>query len=159
MGGGARAPALQRLMAVIRPASPADLGEIAAIERASFGDPWSLKSFADSLAHHFVRMNVAVDDAGVAGYSVVWVSGEECELANLAVDPARRGQGLGSILLDALLQQAHDEALQVMFLEVRASNETARRLYASRGFHEVGRRSLYYKNPSEDALVLRRDLG
>jgi ribosomal-protein-alanine N-acetyltransferase len=144
---------------VIRPAAPADLEAIAAIERASFGDPWSLKSFTDSLAHTFVRMNVAEDEAGIAGYSVVWVSGEECELANLAVDPARRRTGLGTLLLDALLQQAHDERLMVMFLEVRASNTAARRLYAGRGFHEVGRRPDYYKNPVEDALVLRRDLG
>ena len=145
--------------AAIRPATPADLDAIANIERQSFGDPWSLKSFTDSLSHHFVRMNVVEDESGVAGYSVVWVSGEECELANLAVDPARRGHGLGAILLDRLLQQAHGEGLMVIFLEVRASNTAAQRLYLSRGFHEVGRRSQYYKNPSEDALVLRHDLG
>jgi ribosomal-protein-alanine N-acetyltransferase len=144
---------------VIRPATTADLEAIAAIERDSFGDPWSLRSFADSLAHTFVRMNVAEDEAGIVGYSVVWVSGEECELANLAVDPARRRAGLGALLLDALVQQAHDERLLVMFLEVRASNTAARRLYAGRGFHEVGRRPEYYKNPVEDALILRRDLS
>jgi ribosomal-protein-alanine N-acetyltransferase len=159
VGGGARTPAAERLVSTIRAATAADLDAITVIERDSFGDPWSLKSFSDSLAHHFVRMNVIEDASGVAGYSVLWVSGDECELANIAVAPARRGQGLGSILLDALLRQASEEGLLVMFLEVRASNVTAQRLYASRGFHEVGRRSRYYKNPEEDALVLRRDLG
>lgn len=158
MGGGARAAAGQRLVATVRPATAADLGAISEIERASFGDPWSLKSFRDSLAHEFVRLYVVEDDAGVAGYSVVWVSGEECELANLAVDPARRRAGLGALLLDALLARAHEEALFVIFLEVRASNTAAHALYASRGFHEVGRRPMYYKNPAEDALILRRDL-
>jgi ribosomal-protein-alanine N-acetyltransferase len=142
----------------VRPATQADVAAIAAIESVSFGDPWSLKSFSDSLAHDFVRMSVVEDVAGVAGYAVVWVSGEECELANLAVDPARRRAGLGALLLDALLERAREEALFVIFLEVRASNTAAQALYASRGFHEVGRRPMYYKNPAEDALILRRDL-
>ncbi|MHB0963487.1 MAG: ribosomal protein S18-alanine N-acetyltransferase [Gemmatimonadaceae bacterium] len=146
-------------MPIVRPATEADLTAIAAIESVSFSDPWSLKSFSDSLAHSFVRMSVIEDDAGVAGYSVVWVSGEECELANLAVDPARRRSGLGAVLLDSLLERAREEALFVVFLEVRASNTVAQTLYASRGFHEVGRRPMYYKNPVEDALILRRDLG
>jgi len=146
-------------VAAIRPATVADLEAISVIERASFADPWSLKSFSDSLKHEFVRLNVLEDDGAVVGYSVVWMSSVECELANLAVDPARRGAGLGTMLLDALLQQAHDEGVLVMFLEVRDANAAARRLYASRGFHEVGRRPNYYNNPVEDALVLRRDLG
>jgi ribosomal-protein-alanine N-acetyltransferase len=143
---------------VVRAATPADLPAIVAIENASFGDPWSPRSFSDSLVHTFVRVRVVEDGRGVAGYSVVWVSGEECELANLAVDPTRRGEGLGALLLDALLREAHDERLRAIFLEVRASNVAAQRLYASRGFHEVGRRAGYYKQPDEDALVLRRDV-
>jgi [ribosomal protein S18]-alanine N-acetyltransferase len=147
-------------VAVIRHALPLDLAEVDVIERASFADPWSLQSFRQSLARTFVRINVAEDEeAGIVGYSVVWMAGDECELANLAVDPRRRGSGLGTLLLDAVLQEAHEEGSLVMFLEVRASNAAARQLYASRGFHEVGRRTAYYRNPEEDALVLRRDLG
>lgn len=146
-------------MTAVRAAAAADLDAIVEIERASFGDPWSLKSFRDSLAHDFVRVLVLEDDGVVVGYAVVWVSSVECELANLAVSPARRGAGLGAQLLDAVLRQMHEEGLLVIFLEVRASNAAARRLYASRGFHEVGVRPNYYKRPVEDALVLRRDLG
>jgi ribosomal-protein-alanine N-acetyltransferase len=143
----------------VRPATPLDLIEIDGIERQSFGDPWSMQSFRESMARSFVRMNVAEDEQGVAGYSVVWMAGEECELANLAVDPARRGQHIGSLLVDAAIREAGAEGAMVMFLEVRASNTVAQGLYSSRGFHEVGRRPKYYKNPTEDALVLRRDLG
>lgn len=143
----------------VRPATPMDLEDIEAIERQSFGDPWSLASFRASLARSFVRINVAEDVAGVAGYSVVWMSGEECELANLAVEPSRRGEGIGAFLLDAAMVQAATEKAMVMFLEVRAGNEAAKALYARRGFHEVGRRPKYYIKPEEDALVLRRDLG
>jgi len=143
----------------VRPATPLDLDDIEAIEQQSFGDPWSLESFRTSLSRSFVRINVAEDVAGVAGYSVVWMAGEECELANLAVEPGRRGEGIGAFLLDAAMVQAATEKVQVMFLEVRAGNEAAKALYARRGFREVGRRAKYYKNPEEDALVLRRDLG
>lgn len=146
-------------MARIRAAVEADIAAMAVIEQASFADPWSERSFRESLVREFVRTLVVEDDEGIAGYAVVWNAGDECELANIAVDPQRRGGGFGSMLLDALLQQAHDEGALVMFLEVRDSNEVARRLYASRGFHEVGRRHAYYKNPTEDALVLRLDLG
>jgi len=159
MGSGAWTAAGQRVVPTVRAAAPDDLDAIAAIERASFGDPWSRKSFGESLAHDFVRMSVVEDGAGMAGYSVVWISGDESELANFAIDPARRRTGLGTALLDVLLKETHDEGAQVMFLEVRSSNIAAQRLYASRGFHEVGRRAMYYKHPDEDALVLRRDLG
>ncbi len=158
MGGGARSAAGGRFVITVRSATEADLDAIAVIEQASFGDPWSRKSFSESLARDFVRVSVVEDGTGIAGYSVVWTSGEECELANLAVDPARRGAGLGARLMEALLAQAHADGAMVMFLEVRASNAAARQLYEARGFHEVGRRPMYYKNPSEDALVLRRDL-
>lgn len=144
---------------VIRHALPLDLAAVGVIERASFSDPWSLQSFRQSLSRTFVRINVAEEEDVVLGYSVVWMAGEECELANLSVDPARRGSGLGALLLDVAMREAHEEGSLVMFLEVRDSNEAARRLYAGRGFHEVGRRKAYYRNPEEDALVLRRDLG
>ena len=159
MGGRARPAARRRMSVRVRPATPLDLQAIEAIERQSFGDPWSLQSFRTSLSRNFVRTSVAEDDLGVAGYSVVWMAGEECELANLAVDPRRRAQGVGAALLDAAIERAAAEGVLVMFLEVRASNETAWQMYTRRGFHEVGRRSRYYKNPEEDALVLRRDLG
>lgn len=179
MGGGARPAALKRVTgrrppkkhASAAPATPApegpriraavdaDLDAIVRIEQLSFGDPWSRKSFSDSLERSFVRTCVVEDAQGIAGYSVVWHTGEEAELANLAVDPARRGAGLGALLLDALLADAAREGAMVMFLEVRDSNAAARALYASRGFHLVGRRKQYYQNPVEDALVLRRDLA
>ena len=159
MGGGPRAAAGRRLMAIVRHALPLDLAAVEVIERASFSDPWSLQSFRHSLSRTFVRINVAEEDGMVAGYSVLWMAGEECELANLAVDPARRGSGFGTLLLDAAMLEAYAEGSLVMFLEVRASNEVAKGMYARRGFHEVGRRKAYYRNPDEDALVLRRDLG
>src|SRR5207253_2646093 len=89
------------------------------------------------------------------GYVVAWFAADEGEIANLAVDPPARGRGLGAALLDAALAEASGRGVTAVYLEVRESNATARRLYASRGFVEVGRRRGYYRKPPEDAIVLR----
>jgi ribosomal-protein-alanine N-acetyltransferase len=104
---------------------------------------------------------VAADDATdeVVGYILVWFAADEAELANIAVAPAMRGQGVAAALLDEALASAGHRGTARMFLEVRDSNVRARELYESRGFEEVGRRRRYYRRPVEDALILRRTLG
>lgn len=103
---------------------------------------------------------VLPDDAAgrVAGYGVLWWAADEGELANLAVAPRARRQGVASRLLEALLEAAAREGLRSVFLEVRVSNREAIDLYRKRGFLEVGRRRRYYTRPVEDALVLRLEL-
>jgi ribosomal-protein-alanine N-acetyltransferase len=83
---------------------------------------------------------------------------DEGELANLAVAASDRGQGVGAALLDAMLDDASARGTLQVYLEVRESNAAARRLYASKGFEEIGRRKQYYRSPTEDALILRRTL-
>ena len=97
------------------------------------------------------------DDAepAVLGYVIAWFVLDEGEVANIAVAPAARGLGIGGCLLDATLAEARGREVAHLFLEVRESNTVARRLYASRGFIELGRRKRYYRHPVEDALVLR----
>jgi len=99
---------------------------------------------------------VAEDQATgeVSGYSIALSVLDESEILNIAVDPTRRGLGLGGLLLDSAMGQARSRGAAAVFLEVRESNESARRLYASRGFNEISRRKKYYRNPAEDALVL-----
>lgn len=136
-----------------------DLPAIVGIERAAFSDPWSLQSFRDALEHpavHFVAART--DDGLVVGYVVAWLVADEGEIANLAVTPEVWGSGVGARLLDAALHEAADRGVVNVYLEVRDSNERARRLYRSRGFEEVGRRRGYYRRPVEDAIVLRRTL-
>jgi len=138
-------------------ARPADIDDILAIERVAFSDPWSADSFRDALEHPAMYFACARggDDA-VLGYVVAWFVSDEGEIANLAVDPARWGGGVGKILLDAALAEGARRGAESVYLEVRESNARARRLYASRGFEEVGRRKGYYRRPEEDAIVLRR---
>jgi ribosomal-protein-alanine N-acetyltransferase len=155
-----RAPAAD---VALRPAADADLDEIVAIERLAFSDPWSRHSFEQLLGNPAVRFTVAErrfgHASGVAGYAVAWFVVEQAEIANLAVAPSARRHGVGARLLDDVIAHAADRECDALFLEVRDSNVAARALYVSRGFRQIGRRRNYYRNPIEDALVLRRDVA
>jgi ribosomal-protein-alanine N-acetyltransferase len=177
MGGGARTGAAGALTpggatphapggAVVRPATIADIAAVADIERSSFPDPWSAPAFAALLGRREVHFVVAAPAspegadpvAGpVLGYAVAWFVVGEGEVANIAVHPECRGQGIGATLLDDVLRSATRARVTAVFLEVRESNEPARALYTSRGFQQVGRRRNYYRSPREDALLLRWD--
>jgi len=143
-------------VANVRPATLADVQAIAEIERASFGDPWSEASFRGTFANEGAVVLVAVRDERLLGYCVAWTIGDEAELANLAVAPDARRQGVGALLLDALLSELDAGGGATVFLEVREGNAAARSLYESRGFGVSGRRKTYYRAPVEDAILMRR---
>ena len=158
MGSHARsvAPAVSR---TLRRARAADLPDVAALERVCYPDPWPASSFAslpDNPRVFFVVMRDLNDR--LTGYAIAWHVMDEGELANLAVAPDARRQGIASELLDAVLEDARERGTAQVFLEVRESNSAARALYSARGFDEVGRRKGYYRHPVEDALILRRTL-
>jgi [ribosomal protein S18]-alanine N-acetyltransferase len=150
----------ERLAVTLRRADAGDLDSVVAIERASFSDPpWSRDSFIALVDSPRAYFTVACESpAGVViGYVVAWFVADEAEIANLAVAPDRRARGVGSRLLDAALAEARLAGARVVHLEVRDSNVPARALYGSRGFSAVGRRRRYYRDPVEDALLLRRE--
>ena len=131
----------------IRPARLADLAVIAAIQAASpEAAQWNP---ADYLKHH---CRVCEVKGCVAGFLVTREVGPgEREILNLAVDPAERRTGIAR----GLLANALESAKGAWFLEVRASNAAAIRLYESAGFHHAGRRPEYYYEPAEDGIVMR----
>ena len=144
----------------VRAATARDLDAVVAIERASFADPWSRDAFEHALDANGVRFEVACGAAGnVVGYVVGWTVADEGEVANLAVAPDARRTGIAATLLDRVLARARSEGVTTLHLDVRESNAAARALYARLGFREAGRRRGYYRKPTEDALVLRLDLG
>jgi len=145
---------------LIATASADDVREVVALESVAFADPWSARSFHDALLHTAVYFACARrrDDRRLVGYVVAWFAADEGEIANLAVDPDVRRQGIGKKLLDAALAEGGSRGAESIYLEVRDSNASARELYGSRGFQEVGRRPKYYRRPVEDAIVLRRTL-
>lgn len=140
----------------IREARQADLAEIVRIERASFGDPWSESTFHAILTRSNAELLVAGEDAGPpCGYAATWWVEDQGELGNVAVAEEVRGRGVALALLDAAFSKLRDRGVRECFLEVRESNEAARRLYERLGFSVVGRRRNYYRRPAEDALVMR----
>ena len=143
----------------LRRAVPADISRVAEIERDSFSDPWSAAAFRSALAEDRMLFVVAESSAGeLLGYVVAWATVDEAELANLAVTRTARGEGIGKALVDAALRFGEDRGCVCVYLEVRESNAAARAVYASRGFEQVGRRRRYYREPVEDALLLRAAL-
>lgn len=161
MGSGSRPNAAFLTGMVLGAATAADIPDVAALERACYADPWPPSAFASLPDNARVFFHVAREHArsSVAGYVIAWYVLDEGELANLAVAPEHRRRGLGTKLLDAMLSDAAARGVSDVCLEVRDSNAEARRLYGSRGFLEVGRRKGYYRNPLEDALILRRTVG
>ena len=139
----------------VRPARSDDLESVARIEADSFSTPWSASTFASLLERAGPVLLVAEGQDGVlVGYAVMWSYGDQGELANIAVASGWRGFGIGSRLMDAILEAAEQTGVRELFLEVRESNTRANVMYEHRGFELVGRRPQYYERPREDALVL-----
>ena len=98
-----------------------------------------------------------VDDAVIA-FLIARTTFGEMEILNLAVSGIYRRRGIGTRLVADRMDTVQHGNTKVAFLEVRESNEAARAFYAKIGFRETGRRPQYYNFPTEDAIVLRRDL-
>ena len=140
-------------------ADETDLDGVLAVEAESFTNPWTREMYAwelqnRSVCHIFV---VRTESCRVAGFCAFWLVFEEIHINNLALRPAFRGQGIGTALLDRVFSEARALGARRATLEVRASNEGARRLYERFGFYVAGTRRNYYTNPVEDALILWRD--
>lgn len=138
---------------MIRNATLDDLAAVNEIERASFADPWRAADFRAALGATLFL--VAVRHDAVAGYVIARQAADEGELLNLAVAPGERGRGVGSALAVCAIGALRDQGVGAVYLEVRESNAAARRLYGRLGFAPVARRARYYRDPPEDALVLK----
>ncbi|MBP3436241.1 MAG: ribosomal protein S18-alanine N-acetyltransferase [Clostridia bacterium] len=127
------------------------LQTLAALEACCFADPWSEDALREELKNPLARFLVALCDGEVAGYLGCHHIVDEAFVANVAVFPAFRRQGVGRALVEAAKEQA--AALYRLTLEVRASNAPAIALYRSLGFVEDGIRPHFYAHPTEDAVL------
>ncbi len=143
----------------IRPMTRADIPAVATLESEIYPEPWSPRVFFDELAMDNRRYLVAVEESGAPiGYGGLLIVEGDAHITTIAVAPAARGRQLGTRLMLRLVDEAVAAGTQHLTLEVRASNETAQRLYERFGFEPVGRRKNYYKD--EDALVMwATDIG
>lgn len=129
---------------------------IAELEALCFSDPWSEKSIAYELNNPLSLWLVAEVDGRVAGYIGSQTVPPESDVMNVAVHPDFRRQGIAETLVSCLWGQLVQAGNTSLTLEVRASNAPAIALYEKLGFVQVGRRPNYYRNPREDALILRK---
>ena len=136
----------------------AHVASVAAIEKECFGvDAWSEKSVASELTNQLSLWLVAVDGDRVAGYVGSQTVCGETDMMNVAVTADYRRQGLGEKLVLALVEELKAFGSQCLTLEVRDSNAPARALYEKLGFQQIGLRKNYYRNPKEDAHILRKE--
>lgn len=144
-------------MIEILPMNETHVAPIAELEKICFSDPWSESSIASELSNPLSCWLVAVEGEKVAGYIGSQTVMGETDMMNVAVHPDFRRQGVAKALILALVDALKERGSHWLMLEVRQSNAPARALYAKLGFAEVGRRKNYYRNPKEDALILRKE--
>ncbi|HXQ99876.1 MAG TPA: ribosomal protein S18-alanine N-acetyltransferase [Pseudomonas sp.] len=132
----------------------ADLDAVLKIEYAAFSHPWTRGIFLDGLKSYEIWLMFEGNQQ--VGHGVINVIIDEAHLLNITVKPESQGRGLGLQLLDKLMKRAYEINGRECFLELRASNQSAYRLYERYGFNEVGRRRDYYPavGGREDALVM-----
>jgi len=137
----------------------ADLDGVLDVDVLSFTRPWTRAMYESEFLNRDTSRMFVLRTAGrpVAGYCAAWFVLDEIHINNIAVRPELRGQGLGSALLAHVLEEGRAAGACRATLEVRRSNDDARRLYERFGFRVAGVRRDYYTDPTEDALVLWRD--
>ena len=135
----------------------AHVQEIAQIEKLCFNDPWSEKSIASELNNRLSLWLVALDGERVVAYVGSQSVLGETDMMNIAVHPDYRRRGIAEDLVISLMEALKENGNHSLMLEVRTSNEPARALYEKLGFAQVGLRKNYYRNPREDACILRKE--
>lgn len=141
----------------IRKMSQHDLEQIANLEKMCFSDPWSVPMLEPELTNPLSYWFVAVQNGQLIGYVGSQAVMDAADMMNIAVHPAYRRQGIAELLVNALISELQALAVQSLALEVRVSNTPAIQLYKKLGFEKIGLRPGYYRNPKEDAYILRKE--
>ena len=136
-----------------------EIERIAKIDAIAYPYPWGEQIFRDCIKSRYHCL-VYENDQEMLGYAVLSIAAGEAHILNICILPEKQHQGLGRDLLNYLMELAREKQVETMFLEVRFSNEPAKRLYDRVGFNELGIRKDYYpaKEGREDALVLAMNL-
>ena len=154
----------EKTIITIEPMKKSDIDQVLAIEQASFSQPWSKNLFLSEFRSPLISqllVSLAGDPAQrrVTGYVIYWVVEDEMHILNLAVAPAWRRRGIARALVFSGVSRAQKKGATRAFLEVRASNREAQKLYSSFGFTGIFIRRDYYDLPVEDAVVMTLEQG
>jgi ribosomal-protein-alanine N-acetyltransferase len=138
------------------PLTESRLAEVVAIEARAYDHPWTRGNFADSLRCGY-EAQMLLSNERLIGYFVAMKGVDEVHLLNITVAPDHQSRGWGRVMLDALALWARSQGAQWLWLEVRAGNERAQRIYEGQGYRRVGERKRYYpaaNGAREDAIVM-----
>jgi [ribosomal protein S18]-alanine N-acetyltransferase len=145
---------------LLRPMREADLDQVMAIAAQLKDAPhWPRATYLSALDRGATPRRIALvaesSEAGaVMGFAVACLLPSEAELESIAVPEAAQRQGIGRELVSTLIEELKAARVLEVFLEVRASNVRALAFYRSQGWFESGRRSRYYADPEEDAVLM-----
>lgn len=135
-----------------------DILRISEMEKECFPkEPWSFQTLASAFGAPAFYGVVAEDGGEIAGYGGVTVAADTADIDNIAVDEEYRRCGVASLILEELVRYSREKGAKKVFLEVRASNAPAMRLYLKQGFAGVYARTRYYSD-GEDCLVMAKEL-
>lgn len=144
---------------IVRELKVEDSAAVAEMEQQIFSDSWSEKSVLETVQQK-QSVCFAAEKAGhILGYLLVYHAADEAEIARIAVQKEARRQGAAGKLMQALEHYCEEHKMEKLLLDVRESNEAARSFYTKNGFVEDGIRQGFYTNPSEDAVLMSRQLG
>lgn len=129
------------------------------LENKCFTSPWSYTMFLGDLeSEHTYYFGVFNDKNELIGYIGMWHVGDTGEITNVAVHPHYRRMGIATKLVCELEKLSLEKGIEYINLEVRESNSKAISLYTKYGFEKVGLRKNYYKNPTENAILMTKSL-
>lgn len=143
-----------KIQCIIRRVTATDIDDIVSIERESFRYPWKRETFESELYNSFSRFLIAQTDQKAAGFMIFWHLPQELHLINIAVRPEFRRMGIGTRLMEYMLDYAKRNACDYITLEVRVSNVGAQIFYGRFGFKRSYIREKYYVDNDEDAIVM-----
>lgn len=144
-----------------RPMEEKDLHQVTAIEKAAYSFPWTPGIFSDCLRVGYHARVLELEEKMI-GYGIMSMAVGEAHILNVCVHPNYQCHGFGAFILNSLLDMAKQHQTETVFLEVRASNQAAVRLYDKFGFNQIGIRRRYYPSSQqerEDALIFSLSLS
>lgn len=139
---------------IVREMETEDLDQVIELEEALFSVPWTKEGFLTYLLKPNAIFLVVEEKGTILGYCGVITVLDEGDITNVAVRKERQREGIGNFLVASLLRLAGETGVTTLHLEVRKSNDSARRLYGRLGFEEAGIRKNYYTEPQEDAVLM-----
>lgn len=133
-----------------------DIPQIMALEKESGLECWAQQNYEESLKNPDYNIQVVKFEDKIIGFLSMYSASDEGYICNIAVDKAHRNYGIGTVLVEKIIEYSKQKCLKFLSLEVRESNTVAIKFYEKLGFAKLGIRKNFYSNPTEHALIMTK---